>query len=195
MYTPGARQGRSVGVFHSGPPGRLCLATKPTARRSLFMPRERIGVIAVECQGCGHPFQVWATLVRHGGGKFCSQKCWFKARDIFGSKNPKWKGGRCKMADGRMMVYARGNPLANISGGVYMLEYRGIAQKKLGRLLRRGEIVHHIDGDVSNNDPSNLDVITRSEHIRIHRDEMVKANLKAHAKRRKYATKNAVQSH
>ena len=39
MYTPGARQDWSVGFFHSGPPGRFCLATKPTTRRSLFMPK------------------------------------------------------------------------------------------------------------------------------------------------------------
>ena len=29
-------------------------------------------------------------------------------------------------------------------------------------------VVHHIDGDKANNDPSNLQIMTRSEHSRLH---------------------------
>lgn len=42
-------------------------------------------------------------------------------------------------------------------------------EDKLGRRLRDGEIVHHIDGDVYNNSPSNLEVFaSTSEHKKHH---------------------------
>lgn len=47
-------------------------------------------------------------------------------------------------------------------------KHRLIAEEMLGRSLKPGEIVHHIDGDKGNNDPSNLIVMTQSEHIREH---------------------------
>ena len=48
-------------------------------------------------------------------------------------------------------------------------EHRVVAEQKLGRPLRKGEIVHHIDGDFRNNDPNNLMVLpSQSEHCKIH---------------------------
>ena len=36
------------------------------------------------------------------------------------------------------------------------------------RPLTRGEVVHHIDGNPLNNAVSNLQIVTRAEHVRIH---------------------------
>ena len=47
-------------------------------------------------------------------------------------------------------------------------EHRKIMRLKLGRPLRDDEIVHHKDGDLNNNKPSNLQVMTRGEHARMH---------------------------
>lgn len=47
-------------------------------------------------------------------------------------------------------------------------EHRVVVEKILGRPLKPWEIVHHKDGDKTNNDPENLEVMTRSEHIREH---------------------------
>jgi len=47
-------------------------------------------------------------------------------------------------------------------------EHRVIAEQMIGRPLMPGEIVHHIDGDKQNNDPSNLQVMTQGDHLREH---------------------------
>lgn len=51
-------------------------------------------------------------------------------------------------------------------------EHRVVAEQMLGRPLQRGEIVHHIDGNKHNNDPSNLRVMSQADHLRLHRAEM-----------------------
>jgi hypothetical protein len=72
------------------------------------------------------------------------------------------------MDKGRVMVYAPDHPDARLLGGKYIYEYRMVAEQVVGRRLRSDEIVHHIDGDPSNNRPENLAVMTPSEHIRVH---------------------------
>lgn len=51
-------------------------------------------------------------------------------------------------------------------------EHRVVAEQKLGRQLLHGEIVHHLDGNKHNNVPSNLEVMTQADHLRLHHAEM-----------------------
>lgn len=46
-----------------------------------------------------------------------------------------------------------------------------IMEKRLGRTLRKDEVVHHIDGNPSNNSEDNLALCTRAGHTRLHRRE------------------------
>jgi hypothetical protein len=43
-----------------------------------------------------------------------------------------------------------------------------VAESIIGRPLQNNEVVHHIDSNKLNNDPSNLVVMTRSEHNGLH---------------------------
>ena len=48
-------------------------------------------------------------------------------------------------------------------------EHRRVAEQKLGRPLRAGEVVHHIDGNKQNNAPSNLAILpSQSVHAQLH---------------------------
>lgn len=48
-------------------------------------------------------------------------------------------------------------------------------EEKLGRKLSSDEIVHHKDGNKLNNNPDNLEITNRREHMNIHREDLTKS--------------------
>lgn len=46
-----------------------------------------------------------------------------------------------------------------------------LMEERIGRRIRRDEVVHHIDHNRSNNDINNLALMTRAAHTRLHRRE------------------------
>jgi biotin operon repressor len=83
----------------------------------------------------------------------------------FGEKAGKWKGGRSVTKQGYIKIHAPDHPNAS-SGRVF--EHRLVMEKKLGRYLESHEIVHHIDGNKSNNDPDNLELTVVGTHTSDH---------------------------
>ena len=67
---------------------------------------------------------------------------------------------------GYILIRCPNHPRAKANGYVY--KHHLIAEQKLGRPLKRTEIVHHINGNTMNNDICNLAIITRSEHKLCH---------------------------
>lgn len=89
-----------------------------------------------------------------------------KIPHISGNKSKSWKGGRYISSDGYWMVYC-GNNDTNIKWKNYRKEHLVIAEQKLKRKLKKGEIVHHLDGDKLNNNPENLEILSSEKEHRI----------------------------
>ena len=84
-----------------------------------------------------------------------------------GPLSRRWAGGLAKGYKGRVMVYAPDHPRAN-SCGLYVLRYVLVMEKHLGRYLRDDEVVHHKNGDFTDDRIRNLQVMTRGDHTRLH---------------------------
>lgn len=56
-------------------------------------------------------------------------------------------------------------------GGKKRRAHRVIMERIIGRPLRDDEQVHHKDKNPLNNDPSNLELMSRADHERLHADE------------------------
>lgn len=99
---------------------------------------------------------------------FCSRKCGIQSSIASGSRGDQkgematnWKGGR-RIARGYVLVYAPDHPTRKGKIKPYVFEHRLVMEKRLGRLLRDDEHVHHKDGVRSNNQDSNLELWTKS---------------------------------
>lgn len=51
------------------------------------------------------------------------------------------------------------------------LEHVVVMESLIGRRLYYNECVHHVDHDKTNNNPENLQLMTRSEHAKLHAKE------------------------
>jgi len=115
----------------------------------------------IACAQCGTVFKAYLS----SGKRYCSRRCAGLNNplegfvDKPGPLSRHWKGGK-SVFSGRDSTY--------IGGGKYIANYRLIAAEKIGRPLTTDEHVHHKDGDITNNHPDNLEIMSHSEHARIH---------------------------
>jgi agmatine/peptidylarginine deiminase len=68
----------------------------------------------------------------------------------------------------------RNHPLL---GTVCCYEHKIVAVEKLGRLLHKNEVVHHIDDDWHNNAPDNLQIVANATHTSMHMKGKPKSKL------------------
>ncbi len=87
----------------------------------------------------------------------------------------KGKGKGISNNHGYILISSPNHPNKDAYG--YVPEHRLVMEKMIGRYLTQEEIIHHIDGNKSNNKPSNLWVFkNRSDHTKHH--EMMRASVK-----------------
>lgn len=128
--------------------------------------------ITYKCYRCGKektvPPSVYYKNYRPGKRHFCSRQC--NMQQLNEELNPERMTNEVR----KKVRLAR---LGTGEGKTYTKEYgrhehRIAAEKKLGRPLKKGEVVHHIDSNKRNNDLSNLMVFpTQAEHAIWHARE------------------------
>lgn len=73
---------------------------------------------------------------------------------------------RTRTKAGYIIVRCPEHPAAGASGQVYY--HRLVMERRLGRFLRAGEVVHHRNGDRADNRLSNLEVMSPADHHKHH---------------------------
>jgi HNH endonuclease len=76
---------------------------------------------------------------------------------------PPRAGRAIRRSKGGRMIH-RGYVYVYVGQGRYVAEHRLIAAAALRRPLRRGEVVHHVDGNGFNNSPGNLVITSAAFH-------------------------------
>jgi hypothetical protein len=95
-----------------------------------------------------------------------------------GEKNWKWKGKRIH-TNGYIWIKREDHPNRTRDG--YVFEHRLVMEQHIGRYLTEDEVVHHINGDKTDNDISNLHLFaTQKDHAYFHRMEIFNRKLPLH---------------
>lgn len=110
------------------------------------------------CQACGRKFFKWRKTNKLGQGHpYCSRRC----ANLTNAKNIRQE--RLFHTGGYVAVYSPDHPRAY---GGRVKEHTLVVEKALGRFLRSGEEVHHINGIRDDNREENLVVCERPQEHR-----------------------------
>ena len=136
-------------AYHTYPqPPKFC-STSCMAKH-----RYKYNWMKCKCLTCGNEFTRKKTHYKASKKHFCKLSCYVR----LGADNPNWKNGT-QMNNGYKCIRI---------GRRYFFEHRYIMAKHLKRPLRQKEIVHHINHNKLDNRLKNLQVMTISDHMKLH---------------------------
>lgn len=129
------------------------------------------------CDFCGVEYE--SDLGRRQ--KYCSRFC-RKKMDY--KRNGGGYSGRAWRRSGiRGLSKDRGRWRITCRDASYVLFYRAVMEAHLGRHLASHEQIHHINGDPSDDRLENLELVSRSEHIKLHEPHRFSAHVLGHQAR------------
>lgn len=101
------------------------------------------------------------------------QVSWNKGKKLpSGENSPSWKGGRTLHQGKYWLVSKPNHPNADRLG--YVREHRLVMEEQIGRILNTNELIHHINGNTTDNRIENLQIISRSEHMKKHLGDILR---------------------
>lgn len=129
-------------------------------RRGLYLNN-----VPLLCNICKSEYLV--NMARLKKSLYCSRLCANRAIGLnhTGQKHPNWGGGIKIDKDGYVLIRKTKHPFA-VQG--YIREHRLIMERIIGRYLLKDEIVHHKNENKADNHVSNLELMKKTEHDRIH---------------------------
>jgi hypothetical protein len=124
------------------------------------------------CVNCNQEFETYKNPARKNP-KFCSLKCIGESQK--GVNNPAYNGGKYFDSNGYVVLFMPNHPNCGVKKTI--LEHRFVMECKIGRYLTKKEVVHHIDFNKKNNEPSNLMLFkNQKEHVKFHNQIKNKKN-------------------
>jgi len=131
------------------------------------------------CIGCSSKF---ISKINKPKAKWCNKKCFHKTYKVtedtrlkqrlshLGIKRKRME--KIKRANGYFAIYKPEHPNAHKQG--YILEHRYIMSESLGRPLKKNEVVHHLNHDITDNRIENLELCTSAgQHTKLYHPESI----------------------
>lgn len=119
--------------------------------------------VEVSCDGCGKSVSFRPSKVG-GNKKFCTNSCYrkYQARNLKNVAGREHNGKPIRVdKSGYYQIWEPGHP-RGFRG--WVLEHRWVVEQNIGRFLERGEDVHHINGNKTDNLLRNLEVMSHKAH-------------------------------
>ena len=123
--------------------------------------RQKDRKVEKKCVICGKTFKVKESKAYLENSYIhCSMKCAqvTRIKKVSGPLHPRWRETKAK----------QGGYVSYKKDGKTRYVHRDVMEEFLGRKLRRDEIVHHKNHNRKDNRVENLELMTNSEHVKMH---------------------------